>query len=154
VKNIILLIVILFKVTELKSQSITVGGFFGEQSVLFIKDNINTTSKNYSPYGIYSSLIVNSPYGIPYYGRFNMYPNRIGLNYALLKNGFNIGLGGKVVIESNYSNNYYVDFMFRLNTIKLITRNNRSFDISFILNVSNNVEYGLGLSLPLSNNRF
>ena len=38
--------------------------------------------------------------------------------------------------------------------IKLITQNSRSIDIALILNVSNTIEFGAGLSIPFLLNRY
>ena len=145
------LIVFLFMVNiqQVCGQSTMVGYLITEQSVIVASDNINST-KNYSPFGVYGSVIVNSPYYFPYYSVSSVYPNRLGVNYAILQNGLNLGLGGKIIVVPNYNYEYFFDVTIRVHPIKMITQNNNSFDISLILNISNIVDYGVGLSFPIN----
>jgi len=44
--------------------------------------------------------------------------------------------------------------MVRLHPIKFITKNPRSIDIAIILNVSNTIDFGAGISIPFMLNRY
>ena len=82
------------------------------------------------------------------------YPNRLGINYGFLRNGINLGVGGKMILYTSKPADFYPDIMIRLHPLKLITQNSRSIDIALILNVSNTIEFGAGLSIPFLLNRY
>jgi len=159
-KQSIFLITLLLMVTKGYSQSSTVGVLFGSGDLFLSTDNINTSvinSRNpYAPWGIYTTgqLNIINTGGVPIMNQTGTYPNRLGINYGFLRNGINVGVGGKMVLYTSEPADFYPDVMIRLNPIKLITQNSRSIDISLILNISNTVEFGAGLSIPFLLNRY
>ena len=100
-KQSIFLITLLLMVTKGYSQSSTVGVLFGSGDLFLSTDNINTSvinSRNpYAPWGIYTTgqlNIINNG-GVPIINQTGNYPNRLGINYGFLRNGINVGVGGK-----------------------------------------------------------
>jgi len=141
-------------------QSSSVGLLFGSGDLFLSTDNINTSvinSRNpYAPWGIYTTgqLNIINTGGVPIINQTGAYPNRLGINYGFLRNGINVGVGGKMVLYTSEPADFYPDVMIRLHPIKLITQNSRSIDIALILNVSNTIEFGAGLSIPFLLNRY
>jgi len=82
------------------------------------------------------------------------YPNRLGINYGFFRNGLNVGVGGKMVLHDFEPAEFYPDVMVRFHPIKFFTQNPRSIDIAVILNLSNTVEFGAGISVPFLLNRY
>jgi hypothetical protein len=154
-----LILVLIISIRCVYSQSSTIGVLYSGD--LFLStDNINTSVINgnnpYSPWGFYTTLqleILQIGW-IPVYTNNNNYPNRLGINYGFFRNGINLGVGGKMVLYDFKPAKFYPDVMVRLHPIKLITQNARSLDVSFIMNISNTVEFGAGLSIPFLLNRY
>jgi len=120
-------------------------GYFWEESGLFVsRDNYQ---KNM---GFYMGGHVYSPYVPPiYFTSPRNYPNRLGINYAIMNNGINLGGG----IKATYINltdevTFRPDFVFRFHPLKFLTGDNKSIDISLMVNYSERVSYGIGISLP------
>ena len=154
-----LIITLFITVNSVLAQSSTVGVLFSGD--LFLStDNVNTTVINernpYSPWGIYTTaqLDVINTGGLPAISGGRNYPNRLGINYGFLRNGINLGVGGKMILDDIEPAEFYPDIMVRLHPIKLITKNARSLDIALILNISNTIEFGAGLSIPFILNRY
>lgn len=142
------------------SQSSTVGFLFGGNDVYLSTDNINTTVINdrnpYSPWGIYTTAnleFINLG-GIPTVSSNRNYPNRLGVNYGFFRNGLNVGVGGKMIIHDFKPAQFYPDVMVKFHPVKFITKNCRSIDIAIILNVSNTIDFGAGISIPFLLNRY
>ena len=155
-----LIFTLFITVNSVFSQSSTVGLLISSGDLFLSTDNINTSvinSRNpYAPWGIYTTgqLNIFNTGGVPIIYQNSAYPNRLGINYGFLRNGINLGVGGKMVLYDNEPADFYPDVMIRLHPIKLITQNSRSIDIALILNVSNTIEFGAGLSIPFLLNRY
>lgn len=154
-----IILTLLLSINSVFGQSSTIGVLFNGDLFL-ATDNVNTTVINdrnpYSPWGIYTTAqlnIVNTG-GLPTMSSAGNYPNRLGINYGFLRNGINLGVGGKMIIHDFEPAEFYPDVMVRLHPIKLLTQNPRSIDIALILNISNTVEFGAGISIPFLLNRY
>jgi hypothetical protein len=44
--------------------------------------------------------------------------------------------------------------MIKLHPIKMLTQNPRSIDVSLMLNISNTLDFGAGISIPFLLNRY
>lgn len=142
------------------SQSSTVGFIFGCNDVYLSTDNINTMVINdrnpYSPWGIYTTTnleFINLD-GVPTVSSTRNYPNRLGINYGFFRNGLNVGVGGKMILNDFEPAKFYPDVMVKLHPIKFTTKNCRSIDIAIILNISNTIDFGGGMSIPFLFNRY
>lgn len=158
-KLLVVILICIASVNNLYSQSSTIGVLLSNDLFL-ATDNINTSVINddnpYSPWGFYTTVrmqFINTG-GIPLISSNRNYPNRLGINYGLLRNGINIGVGGKMIINDFEPAKFYPDITIRLHPIKLASQNARSLDVSLILNISNTIEYGAGLSIPFFLNRY
>lgn len=155
-----LIITLFISINCVFSQSSTVGVLFGSGDLFLSTDNINTSvinSRNpYAPWGIYTTgqLNIINTGGVPIINQTGAYPNRLGINYGFLRNGINLGVGGKMVLYNTEPADFYPDLMIRLHPIKLLSQNPRAIDIAIIFNVSNTVEFGAGLSIPFLLNRY
>ena len=155
-----LIITLFISINSVFSQSSTVGVLFSSGDLFLSTDNINTSvinSRNpYAPWGIYATgqLNIINTGGVPIINQTGAYPNRLGINYGFLRNGLNLGVGGKMVLYNTEPADFYPDFMIRLHPIKLLSQNPRAIDIAIIFNVSNTVEFGAGLSIPFLLNRY
>jgi len=155
-----LIITLFISINSVFSQSSTVGVLFGSGDLFLSTDNINTSvinSRNpYAPWGIYTTgqLNIINTGGVPIINQTGAYPNRLGINYGFLRNGINLGVGGKMVLYNTEPADFYPDLMIRLHPIKLLSQNPRAIDIAIIFNVSNTVEFGAGLSIPFLLNRY
>jgi len=155
-----LIITLFISINSVFSQSSTVGVLFSSGDLFLSTDNINTSvinSRNpYAPWGIYTTgqLNIINTGGVPIINQTGAYPNRLGINYGFLRNGLNLGVGGKMVLYNTEPADFYPDFMIRLHPIKLLSQNPRAIDIAIIFNVSNTVEFGAGLSIPFLLNRY
>lgn len=155
-----LIITLFITVNTVFAQSSTVGVLFGSGDLFLSTDNINTSvinSRNpYAPWGIYTTgqLNIINTGGVPIISETGAYPNRLGINYGFLRNGINLGIGGKMVLYNTEPADFYPDIMIRLHPIKLLSQNPRAIDIAIIFNVSNTVEFGAGLSIPFILNRY
>jgi len=155
-----LIITLFISINSVFSQSSTVGVLFSSGDLFLSTDNINTSvinSRNpYAPWGIYTTgqLNIINTGGVPIINQTGAYPNRLGINYGFLRNGINLGVGGKMVLYNTEPADFYPDLMIRLHPIKLLSQNPRAIDIAIIFNVSNTVEFGAGLSIPFLLNRY
>jgi len=155
-----LIITLFISINSVFSQSSTVGVLFSSGDLFLSTDNINTSvinSRNpYAPWGIYTTgqLNIINTGGVPIINQTGAYPNRLGINYGFLRNGLNLGVGGKMVLYNTEPADFYPDLMIRLHPIKLLSQNPRAIDIAIIFNVSNTVEFGAGLSIPFLLNRY
>ena len=140
-----ILVILGFLISQVSFAQSTCIGYFWEESGLFVsRDNYQ---KNM---GFYMGGHVYSPYVPPiFFTSPRTYPNRIGINYATLNNGINFGGGVKATyVDVTNVVTFQPDFVFRFHPIKFLTGNNKSIDISFIVNLSDRMTYGLGISLP------
>ena len=81
--------------------------------------------------------------------------NRFGVNMALFKNGINIGAGAKILTDSISGDKSLIPHaVVVLHPIKLISRDNRALDFSLLLEFSNTVNFGFGVSIPFWLNRY
>ena len=155
-----LIITFLISINCVFSQSSTVGVLLSSGDLFLATDNINTTVINernpYAPWGIYTTAQMNiiNTGGMPMMSSGGNYPNRLGINYGFFRNGLNIGVGGKMVLHDFEPAEFYPDVMVRFHPIKFFTQNPRSIDIAVILNLSNTVEFGAGISVPFLLNRY
>ena len=129
----------------LKGQSSTIGIIPETQSLVLCTDNINLTTE-YSPFGLYTifdadKLINGSDYR---YG----FPSTIGVNVALFQNGLNVGGGTTIEWLPGDEYELYPNLMLRFHPLKMLTQNNRMVDLSLMLNVSKQTNFGIGLSMP------
>ena len=155
-----LIITFLISINCVFSQSSTVGVLLSSGDLFLATDNINTTVINernpYAPWGIYTTAQMNiiNTGGMPMMSSGGNYPNRLGINYGFFRNGLNVGVGGKMVLHDFEPAEFYPDVMVRFHPIKFFTQNPRSIDIAVILNLSNTVEFGAGISVPFLLNRY
>ena len=129
----------------LKGQSSTIGYIPETNSIVLCTDNINLTTE-YSPFGLYTifeaeKIITNADYR---YG----FPSTIGVNVGLFQNGINVGGGASIEWLPNDEYEIYPNLMLRFHPLKMLTQNNRMIDISLMLNVSKETNFGIGLSIP------
>lgn len=125
------------------SQSSTVGFIPETQSVVLCTDNINLTTE-YSPFGLYTiwepdQLLSQSDY------RYGI-PQTLGLNVALFQNSVNVGGGGTIIWLPNDEVDIKPNVLLRFHPLKMLTQNNRMTDISLMLNISEQVNFGIGIS--------
>jgi hypothetical protein len=155
-----LILILSLSVTNGYSQSSTIGVLINSGDLYLSTDNINTSvinSKNpYAPWGIYTTapLNITNNGGIPTVSSSGVYPNRLGINYGFFRNGLNVGIGGKMILNSIEPAKFYPDLMIKLHPIKMLTQNPRSIDVSLMLNISNTLDFGAGISIPFLLNRY
>ncbi|MDA9280038.1 hypothetical protein N9P74_00600 [bacterium] len=148
----ILLILLLLTGVEGYSQSSTIGFIPSTKTVVLCTDNINLTTE-YSPFGLYTmwgASDVLSPSDYRY-----AIPDTWGVNVGLFQNGLNIGAGGTILWLSN-GDDYKIipNVLIRFHPLKTITQDNRITDISFMLNISQGIHFGIGLSFSRLLNAF
>lgn len=147
----ILLILLLLTGVEGYSQSSTIGYIPKTGTVVLCTDNLNLTTE-YSPFGMYtmwemSEVLSQSDY------RYRI-PNTWGFNVGLFQNGLNIGGGGTIIWLPNDDYEIIPNVLVRFHPIKMITQDNRRMDISFMLNISREVNFGIGISFSRLLNAF
>lgn len=125
------------------SQSSTVGFIPATETVVLCTDNINLTTE-YSPFGLYtmweaSQVLSQSDY------RYGI-PNTIGVNVALFQNSINFGGGGTVLWLPGDDYDIIPNFLVRFHPLKMLSQNNRMTDISLMMNISQEINFGIGLS--------
>jgi len=138
-------IVILLTISNVVFAQSTCIGYFWEESGLFIsRDNYQDKM------GFYMGGHVYSPYVPPiYFTSPRNYPNRLGINYAVMNNGFNLGVGVKATYSDwTESVTFRPDYVVRFHPLKFLTGNNKSIDVSLMMNYSERITYGIGISLP------
>jgi hypothetical protein len=125
------------------SQSSTIGFIPATETVVLCTDNINLTTE-YSPFGLYTmweaSQILNQSdyrYGIP---------NTLGVNVALFQNSVNLGGGGTILWGTGSDYEVIPNFLVRFHPLKMLTQNNRMTDVSLMMNISQEINFGIGLS--------
>ena len=138
-----ILLLLLFVGIKGYSQSSTVGFIPETQSIVLCTDNINLTTE-YSPFGLYTiwepeQLLSASDY------RYGI-PQTLGLNVALFQNSVNVGGGGTIVWLPNDEIEIKPNVLLRFHPLKMLTQNNRMTDVSLMLNISDEVNFGIGLS--------
>ena len=138
-----ILLLLLFVGIKGYSQSSTVGFIPETQSIVLCTDNINLTTE-YSPFGRYTiwepeQLLSASDY------RYGI-PQTLGLNVALFQNSVNVGGGGTIVWLPNDEVEIKPNVLLRFHPLKMLTQNNRMTDVSLMLNISDEVNFGIGLS--------
>ena len=138
-----ILLLLLFVGIKGYSQSSTVGFIPETQSIVLCTDNINLTTE-YSPFGLYTiwepeQLLSASDY------RYGI-PQTLGLNVALFQNSVNVGGGGTIVWLPNDEVEIKTNVLLRFHPLKMLTQNNRMTDVSLMLNISDEVNFGIGLS--------
>lgn len=138
-----ILLLLLFVGIKGYSQSSTVGFIPETQSIVLCTDNINLTTE-YSPFGLYTiwepeQLLSASDY------RYGI-PQTLGLNVALFQNSVNVGGGGTIVWLPNDEVEIKPNVLLRFHPLKMLTQNNRMTDVSLMLNISDEVNFGIGLS--------
>ena len=150
----ILIFILSLSITNGYSQSSTIGMLINFGDLYLSTDNINTSvinSKNpYSPLGIYTTAHLN----ITNNGGIRWTHKIFNPNYGFFRNGLNVGVGGKMIINDIEPAKFYPDLMIKLHPIKMLTQNPRSIDISLILNISNTFDFGVGISIPFLLNRY
>jgi len=138
-----ILLLLLFVGIKGYSQSSTVGFIPETQSIVLCTDNINLTTE-YSPFGLYTiwepeQLLSASDY------RYGI-PQTLGVNVALFQNSVNVGGGGTIVWLPNDEVEIKPNVLLRFHPLKMLTQNNRMTDVSLMLNISDEVNFGIGLS--------
>ena len=138
-----ILLLLLFVGIKAYSQSSTVGFIPETQSIVLCTDNINLTTE-YSPFGLYTiweleQLLSASDY------RYGI-PQTLGVNVALFQNSVNVGGGGTIVWLPNDEVEIKPNVLLRFHPLKMLTQNNRMTDVSLMLNISDEVNFGIGLS--------
>lgn len=138
-----ILLLLLFMSIKGYSQSSTVGFIPETQSIVLCTDNINLTTE-YSPFGLYTiwepeQLLSASDY------RYGI-PQTLGVNVALFQNSVNVGGGGTIVWLPNDEVEIKPNVLLRFHPLKMLTQNNRMTDVSLMLNISDEVNFGIGLS--------
>ena len=138
-----ILLLLLFVGIKGYSQSSTVGFIPETESIVLCTDNINLTTE-YSPFGLYTiwepeQLLSASDY------RYGI-PQTLGVNVALFQNSVNVGGGGTIVWLPNDEVEIKPNVLLRFHPLKMLTQNNRMTDVSLMLNISDEVNFGIGLS--------
>ncbi len=138
-----ILLLLLFVGIKGYSQSSTIGFIPETQSIVLCTDNINLTTE-YSPFGLYTiwepeQLLSSSDY------RYGI-PQTLGVNVALFQNSVNVGGGGTIVWLPNDEVEIKPNVLLRFHPLKMLTQNNRMTDVSLMLNISDEVNFGIGLS--------
>jgi hypothetical protein len=132
-------------------------GFSQSSSVSYIPNEgtlLASTDEMYGYGGFYVGSLLQQPpqtvFTEPY-----PYVNRFGINVALFKNGINLGGGAKVLVDNvTGDKNFIPHVVVVLHPIKLITRDSRALDFSFLVEFSNTTNYGFGVSIPFWLNRY
>jgi hypothetical protein len=132
-------------------------GFSQSSSVSYIPNEgtlLASTDEMYGYGGFYVGSLLQQPpqtvFTEPY-----PYVNRFGLNVALFKNGINLGGGAKVLVDNVTGDKDFIPHVVVvLHPIKLITRDSRALDFSFLVEFSNTTNYGFGVSIPFWLNRY
>ena len=138
-----ILLLLLFMSIKGYSQSSTVGFIPETQSIVLCTDNINLTTE-YSPFGLYTiwepeQLLSASDY------RYGI-PQTLGVNVALFQTSVNAGGGGTIVWLPNDEVEIKPNVLLRFHPLKMLTQNNRMTDVSLMFNISDEVNFGIGLS--------
>ena len=144
-KQTITIIIFLLSFIKTYGQSSTVGIIPNTMNVVLCTDNINLTTE-YSRFGLYTMWDLEQVISQVDY-RYN-FPNTLGVNFAILQNGLNIGGGASIEWVSTTDYEIYPNVLIRLNHLKMVTQDNRHIDISLMLNVSKEINFGIGLSIP------
>jgi len=129
----------------LKGQSSTIGVIPATETLVLCTDNINLTTE-YSPFGLYTMweaqyVLSGSDYR---YG----FPSTAGVNVALFQNSINVGGGASIKWLPGDEYEIYPNMLLRFHPLKMLTQNNRMIDVSLMLNVSKETNFGIGLSMP------
>lgn len=125
------------------SQSSTVGFIPATETVVLCTDNINLTTE-YSPFGLYTMWEVSQVLSQSDY-RYGI-PNTMGVNVALFQNSINFGGGGTVLWLPGDDYDIIPNFLVRFHPLKMLSQNNRMTDISLMMNISQEINFGIGLS--------
>ena len=125
------------------SQSSTVGFIPATETVVLCTDNINLTTE-YSPFGLYTMWEVSQVLSQSDY-RYGI-PNTMGVNVALFQNSINFGGGGTVLWLPGDDYDIIPNFLVRFHPLKMLSQNNRMTDISLMMNISQEINFGVGLS--------
>jgi hypothetical protein len=144
-KQTITILIFFFSFFKTYGQSSTVGIIPETMSIVLCTDNLNLTTE-YSPFGLYSiweadKLISSSDYR---YG----FPSTLGVNVAFFQNSFNVGGGATIEWLLNDEYEIYPNVMLRFHPLKMLTQKNRTPDVSLMLNISKQTNFGIGLSIP------
>ena len=125
------------------SQSSTIGFIPETQSIVLCTDNINLTTE-YSPFGLYTIWEVSQVLSQSDY-RYGI-PNTMGVNVALFQNSINVGGGGTILWLPGDDYDIIPNFLVRFHPLKMLSQNNRMTDISLMMNISQEINFGIGLS--------
>jgi len=125
------------------SQSSTVGFIPATETVVLCTDNINLTTE-YSPFGLYTMWEVSQVLSQSDY-RYGI-PNTMGVNVALFQNSINFGGGGTILWLPGDDYDIIPNFLVRFHPLKMLSQNNRMTDISLMMNISQEINFGIGLS--------
>ena len=109
---------------------------------------------------------VNGPLGF-YLGSWSQYEDvyrwggggypwisRIGINAGVYHNAFNFGIGAKFVEGPNSEDLIYPHGLITFHPARFITRKNSGVDLALVLDISNEVHYGVGVLVPFWLNRY
>ena len=143
-KRTIFLMIFLGCYLTTKAQSV-VGYIPATKEIVLCTDNINLTTE-YSPFGLYT--IYDWQSAISQTDQRYYFPRALGVNFAIAKNGINVGAGASVKWLPNDEYEVYPDFLIRVHPLKLLTQNYRCPDISLMLNISKTPQFGIGISIP------
>ena len=125
------------------SQTSTVGFIPATETVVLCTDNINLTTE-YSPFGLYTMWEVSQVLSQSDY-RYGI-PNTMGVNVALFQNSINFGGGGTILWLPGDDYDIIPNFLVRFHPLKMLSQNNRMTDISLMMNISQEINFGIGLS--------
>lgn len=147
IKNLILVVCVFFTHTTF-AQSSSLSYIPNEGTILA------STDEMYGYGGFYVGSLLQQPpqtvFTEPY-----PYVNRFGVNVALYNNGINLGGGAKVIVDDLTGEKSFIPHgVIVFHPIKLISKDSRSLDFSFLLEFSNTVNYGFGVSIPFWLNRY
>jgi hypothetical protein len=73
-------------------------------------------------------------------------PNTLGVNVALFQNSVNLGGGGTILWGTGSDYEVIPNFLVRFHPLKMLTQNNRMTDVSLMMNISQEINFGIGLS--------
>ena len=70
----------------------------------------------------------------------------MGVNVALFQNSVNVGGGGTILWLPGDDYDIIPNFLVRFHPLKMLSQNNRMTDISLMMNISQEINFGIGLS--------
>jgi hypothetical protein len=109
---------------------------------------------------------VNGPLGF-YMGTWSQYEDvyrwggggypwisRVGINCSIYHNAFNVGVGTKFIEGPNGEDIIRPHGLLTFHPVRFFTRKNQGVDLALVLDISDQVNYGVGILVPFWLNRY